>query len=371
MAIGGSLELAGDLPVVSGGSVEALIRSRPGEEGYELSAHGEIDASMAGVNATLQADYENGLFTVEGEADYERGMLSGSLSLGVTNRRVNEDNTLGDEPTESATAYGGGQLTIRICPWLEGTAGVKLLPNGEIELTGSIGLPDVLDIFPEKRLDRNIFSINLDIPIIGFAVAGQRVGIFATIGGGLDLSAGVGPGQLQELGLSVTYNPAREDQTRVTGGAKLVIPAQAGLRMFIRGALGVGIPIVSAELGLEVGGMLGLEGAAEASVNVNWTPTTGLVLDALGEIYVQPKFRFDLTGFLNVGADLFVTTIDLYEKRWELAAFEVGPDLRFGVRFPIHYEENRPFEISWDNVEFDVPDVDTDELLSDIIDKVV
>ncbi len=371
VVIGGSLELADNLPNVSGGSVEARIRQRPDSDAYELSAGGEIQAAMAGITATLRADYENGRFTVEGEGNYARGMLSGSLRIGVTNRAVGADGQLGEEATDRIIAYGGGTMTVRIAPWLQGTVGVRLLPNGEIELSGAIGLPDVLEIFPEKRLDRNIFSISLDIPIIGFAVAGQRVGIFASIGGGLDLSAGIGPGQLRELGLGITYNPDHEDQTRVTGGARLVIPAQAGLRLYIRGSLGAGIPIVSAELGLEVGGRLGLEGAVEAGVQVEWSPTRGLVLDAEGEIYVQPQFRFDLTGFAEVTADLFITEITLYERRWELVAFETGPDLRFGVRFPIHYEEGQPFDISWNDVRFEVPPINTRELMGDLIDRII
>jgi hypothetical protein len=78
-----------------------------------------------------------------------------------------------------------------------------------------------------------------------------------------------------------------------------------------------------------------------------------------------------LTGFLTVDADLLVTSINLYEKRWNLAAFELGPNLRFGVRFPIHYEEGKPFDISLDNLQFDIPNVDTHELLGEIIDKIV
>jgi hypothetical protein len=336
-----------------------------------LSAHGTAVPAIPGLDTTLTVAYDNGALTIEGSAAYSRGMLSGSVSIGATNRVLDATGAPTDEVGTELRVYGGGTLTVRITPWLQGSVGVRFLPNGEIELTGSIALPDTLDIFPEKRLDRNIFRVNLDIPILGFAVAGQRVGIFATIGGGLDLSAGIGPGQLRDLGISITYNPDHEDQTRIHGSARLVIPANAGLRLFIRGALGAGIPIVSASLGLEVGGQLGLEGAAEASVQVDWTPGTGLVLDALGEIYVQPKFKFDLTGFLTVDADLFITTINLYEKRWTLAQFELGPNLRFGVRFPIHYQEGQPFDISMDDLQFEVPDVDTNALLGDLIHQIV
>jgi hypothetical protein len=369
--IGGTLLLSDDIPNVQGGSVEATLSRPPGQDAWDLRARGTLTAGVAGFAATVNADYHNGLFTVEGAGAFERGMLAGTVMVGATNRAIGADGIPTDTIGDQVIAYGGGTVTVQLTPWLQGTVGVRFLPNGELELTGSIALPSVLEIFPEKRFDRNIFSLNLDIPIIGFSVAGQRIGIFATIGGGLDLSAGIGPGQLQDLGIGITYNPDHEDQTHITGGAKLVIPADAGLRLFIRGALGAGIPIVSAELGLEVGGRLGLEGAVEASVNVDWTPSTGLVLDALGEIYVQPKFRFDLTGYLEVVADLFFTEIDLYEKRWELAAFELGPDLRFGVRFPIHYEEGRPFDISLDDLQFEVPNVDTRALLGDIVDRIL
>src|SRR5439155_27326343 len=139
---------------------------------------------------------------------------------------------------KTITVYGGGTVTVLIAPWLQGTVGVTLTPTGSIKLMGQIGIPGALDIFPEKKLDKNIFSIGIDIPIVGVAVAGQRIGIFANISGGLDLSAGIGPGQLQELRLGITYNPAHEDQTHITGGAKLHIPAHAGLRLFVRGGLG-------------------------------------------------------------------------------------------------------------------------------------
>ena len=371
LVIGGTATLSDQVPGIRSGSLEAEVRRPPDGGPWALSAHGTAVPAIPGLDTTLTVTYDAGALTIEGSADYSRGMLSGSVQLGATNRTIDATGHPTDEIGTEIRVYGGGELTVRITPWLQGTVGVRFLPNGELELTGTIALPSTLDIFPEKRLDRNLFSINLDIPILGFAVAGQRVGIFATIGGGLDLSAGIGPGQLRDVGVSITYNPAHEDQTHIHGGARLVIPAHAGLRLFIRGALGAGIPIVSASLGLEVGGQLGLEGAAEASVDVDWTPSTGLVLDALGEIFVQPKFRFDLTGFLTVDADLLLTTINLYQKRWELAAFELGPNLRFGVRFPIHYQEGQPFDISMDDLQFEVPDVDTNALLGELVDKIV
>lgn len=369
LAIGGQLTLAPTVPGLRGGSLEARVQERPETGDYRVTAHGEAQPAIPGVDTTLTIDYDDGALTIQGTAAYARGPMSGQLTLGATNRPVNPDGTIvpTGAPTETLTAYGGGQATIRLTPWLQGTAGLRILPNGQIELSGAIGLPSTIDIFPEKSYTRNILTIGLDIPIVGVAVAGARVGIFATIAGGLDFSAGVGPGQLQELGLQVTFNPDQPDQTHIEGGARLHIPAHAGLRLFVRGGLGAGIPLVSATAGLEVGGALGLEAAVDASVHVDWMPDRGLILDAAGEVSVEPRFRFDITGFVLVEAGAFGFTIELYSQRWQLAALEYGSGLRLGMRFPIHYEEGQPFDISWSDVQFEIPDVNPREVLSGLI----
>jgi outer membrane biosynthesis protein TonB len=369
LAIGGRFQLTNRIPGIRGGQIEARVQERPEQNDYRVTARGEAQPAIPGVDATISVAYDDGAITIEGDAAYSRGPVSGRLHVGATNRPVDAAGNPAPDgtPGERLTAYGGGSATVQLTPWLQGTVGLRLLPNGEIELAGAIGLPATLEIFPEKAYTRNILTIGIDIPIVGVAVAGQRIGIFATIQGGLDFSAGVGPGQLRELGLEITFNPDHPDQTHVQGGAQLHIPAHAGLRLFVRGGLGAGIPIVSATAGLEVGGALGLEGAVDAGVHVDWMPTRGLVLDAAGEIYVEPRFRFDITGYVLVEADLLLTTIELYSKRWQLAAIEYGSGLRLGMRFPIHYQEGQPFDISWSDVQWQIPDVNPREVLSGLI----
>jgi len=368
-AIAATLQLKRDIPGIQGGSVEVKVEKRPDAPDYKVSARGTAQPKIPGIAASVTVAYDDGAFTIEGSAAYDKGMLHGSVQVGVTNRPLGADGRPAGPPPPHADrlrAYGGGSVTMRIAPWLQGTVGLRLLPNGELEISGSIGLPASLEIFPEKAINKHIFSINIDIPILGFAVAGQRVGIFLTIGGGLDAHAGIGPAQLRELGLGITYNPAHEDQTHVTGGAQLFIPAGAGLRLNVHAALGAGIPVVSAQAGLELGGSLAVAGAVVAAVRVDWTPRRGLVLDAAGEIYAEPKLKFDVTGFVKVDADLFITTISLYERRWELAALEVGSGLRFGIRFPVHYEEGKPFNVSLTDVQFEVPPIEPRAVLENL-----
>jgi hypothetical protein len=369
----GDLSIKKDTPGLEGGSIHVEAMKAKGSDDFKVKASGSAKPRIPGINSELKVTYDDGMFDASITASYDKGRLKGSVLVGATNRPVADGAPSGPPPLhgDKITVYGGGSVTVVIAPWLQGTVGVRLLPNGEIELSGEIALPSSLDVFPEKKLEKTLLSIGIDIPIIGVAVAGHRIGVFATISGGLGVNAGIGPGQLEKLSLKVTYNPAHEEDTRVQGAASLHVPAHAGLRLFVRGAIGAGIPIVSAEAGLEIGATLGLEGALDTGVEVDWTPTKGLTLDANASIHVEPKFKVDVTGFVTVDADLLLTTINLYEHKWDLAGFEYGSGLRFGVAFPLHYQQGEPLDLSLDKVKFDVPDINPKEMLSDLMSRII
>ncbi|HYM79376.1 MAG TPA: DUF4157 domain-containing protein [Candidatus Dormibacteraeota bacterium] len=372
LIISGDLQLKKDIPGIAGGSIHAEVTKK--EDRYIVKASGEATPKIPGVSSKLVVSYDDGAFDASITAAYEKGMLKGSVTVGATNRPIDDSGKPGEAPpakSDKITIYGGGSVTLRLAPWLQATAAIKFLPNGEVEVTGKIGLPSVLNIFDEKKLSKNIFKIGIDIPILGFSVLGHNVGIFLEIGGGLDLDAGIGPGQLQDVELSVTYNPAHEEDTLVHGHAALHIPAHAGLRLFVSAALGAGIPLVDAKAGIELGGSLGIEGALHAAVDVDWSPKKGLVLDANAEIYAEPKFKFDITGFVLVEVDLLFTTKTLYEKKWQLAAVEYGSGLRLGMKLPVHYEEGKPFNISLSDIQFEVPNIDAMATIKGLFNKII
>ena len=80
----------------------------------------------------------------------------------------------------------------------------------------------------------------------------------------------------------------------------------------------------------------------------------------------QPSFTFDVSGYVSVRALGF----SVYDETYELASFEFGSDYRFGISLPVHYQEGEPFDISLDDVTFEVPDIDTDQLLKDLVARV-
>ncbi len=357
--IGGSFNLSQGRGI-RGGQISARVQERPDGTGYAVTAHGEAQPDIPGINSNLIVDYNDGAFTAEVSADYSRGMLSGRVNAGVTNRTVNDDGSLSETAAEGnpLVIYGGGQLTLQIAPWLQGTAGVQFAPNGEVTVTGEIGLPSQLEIFARREINKSIFSIAVQAPIFP--------GIVAEVGGGLSATAGIGPGVIDQLRLGITYNPAHEEETRITGDAHLNIPANAGLRLSVRAGIGLGITGASATGGLDIGGTLGIEGAAEAGVHVEWTPATGLDIQTELAVHAQPSFTFDIGGYVSVRALGF----EVYDNRWEFASYTFGSDYRFGIRLPIHYHEGEPFDISLDDVQFEVPDIDTDQLLSGLIERI-
>lgn len=365
----GTFQLADNIPGIRSGELSASVVKSPEDNHWKVSARGTAVPAVPGVDARITAQYEDGAFTLEGTAAYAKGMLNGSLLIGVTNRPLSPEGQPAGPPGKVLTAYGGGTVTARLAPWLQGTVGIRILRGGEVELAGAIALPDTLKLFEVRNLQRNILRIGLDIPIVGLSVLGQRVGIFATISGALDADAGIGPGELRRLSLAITYNPAHEDRTKVTGDARLFVPAHAGLRLSVHGGLGAGIPLVSAEAGLEIGGRLGVEGALEAGLHVDWTPAKGLVLDAEAKVSAEPVLTFDVAGYVLVEAGL-LSTVELYSRRWDLARLSYGSGMRIGLTFPLHYEQGKPFEPSLADAKLELPEIDPRLILGDLVRRI-
>lgn len=353
MEIEGEVDLKHKL--IKSGNVKAKVEKK-GEE-YNVSLSGKAQPNIPGVETELSVNYVDGIITISGTVGYSKGRLSGSVTVGVTNQAVGADGKPSGTAGKSLTAFGGGSLTLRITDWLQGTAGVMLKPDGSIEVVGKIGIPGVVNIFEKKEIKKEIFKApTIEIPIFAIPVGSRSIGLVGTIGGGADAYASIGPGQLTEAAVEVTYNPSHEEDMKVSGNAKFRVPAEAGLRLYVRAGIGLSVGIARVSGGIELGGALGIEGAAEAGVQVNWSPTQGFKLDAEASLSVQPKFKFDINAYIEAVLDLWVTEFSK-EWKWNLYAFEYGPALRFGVKFPVHYEENKPFEISLNDVQFETPEI--------------
>ncbi|GAB2765058.1 hypothetical protein GCM10027275_02910 [Rhabdobacter roseus] len=358
LEVGGEFQLSNEIPRIRGGSVRVNVLKRGGD--YEVSAAGTASIDLPGfTDTTLSVQYQNGTLLVESTLAYEKGIAKGNVRLGATNRAVDEAGNLTGEPGDRWIIYGRGSLTLRLTPWLQATATVSVAPNGEMEVSGTIGLPGTVDVFNRKEINERLFTFpTLEIPLFAIPVGPRSIGLVATIEGGIDFNAGFGPGKLEALSATVNYKPGQEDSITLNGHGKFVIPADASLRFFGRAGVGLSVGIASVSGNLELGGAVGIKGAAEAEVDVNWAQSTGITLDATGRIYVEPALKFDLNLVL-VARALFL------RKEWKknLAQKEFGSGLRYGLEFPVHYEEGKPFDLTLDNVRVIRPEISIGEAM--------
>jgi hypothetical protein len=361
------------IPGVSSATANVHAVRNPDTGEWSVSGGGTAAIAIAGVSGDLGVQIAGAFLTIRGDnITISRPPLTGSGAFLVSNQPRDETgNPIEGEPTDMV-ASGHIEASLPLGKYLRGTIGGTILPNGELLFTGGVSLPASVDLFERQAYERVLFRPpSLDIPIFGITAAGQRVGIFATIGGSLTFSAGIGPGQIRDAALFAVFNPDRPEETEVHGGAKFVVPADAGLRLAINGGIGAGIPVVSAEAGIEVGASLGLVAEASAEVGVDWTPTEGLSLAAIASINAQPQFTFDISAYLRITADVVIAEFDLYDERWQLASFTFGPELAVGVDVPISWSEQNGLDFDVNQIDVRYPEIDFHALGSDLIANLV
>ncbi|NQY07837.1 MAG: hypothetical protein HRT68_16970, partial [Flavobacteriaceae bacterium] len=70
-------------------------------------------------------------------------------------------------------------------------------------------------------------------------------------------------------------------------------------------------------------------------------------------------------AFARASLDLWLFSIS-ETWRYNLASFSWGPDIQFGVEFPINYREGEPFDMSFDDIRVIYPELDVGNMMQDI-----
>jgi len=362
MIIKGKFTLA-KLPGISSGEGEATLEKAEGGE-WKVKLSGKATPAIKGLDTQISIEYDDGILTVKGIVAYNKGIVSGSVNVAVTNGPAP-----GDTPNAGAGGdgdfriYGGGELTVKLTPWLQGTLGVQFDEKNELIIKGKIGIPAPVEVFAKKEIpEKDLFSLGVDIPIFAIPLGPKSIGLKARIEGALKAYAGIGPGKLEQLELGIEFNPDHPEETHVTGKGRFAVPAEAGLKLAVRASIGVDAGVAGVEGGIELAGGLGLKAEASADISVDWTPTTGLELNANLNADVQPKFIFTIDGFIKAW-------LAWWDKEWRyrFANYEYGSNLNFGVTLPVHYKEGEAFDIGFDQIKFRKPDIDVESFVGGLI----
>jgi hypothetical protein len=356
--IGGLFTLEDTIPGLKGGNAKVSVEQA--DDSYKVKADITAQPAIPGFSAEVKGTYDDGSVDLSAKAGYQRGIASGNLTLGATNRPVDEDgNPTGAGKGDRFSAYGGGEVTLRLTEWLQGTVGVKIKTDGQVVVKGKLGLPSSVNLFPKKEVKQTLFAIGTTIPILP--------PLIAEIGGNMDASASFGPGQLRDLSLEVTYNPDHEEETVAEGHGEFFVPAEAGLALSVHAGIGASVAVASLTGGVDVGGQLGIQGKAAVGVDIKWNPQAGLDVKGDATASAEPNFVFKVNGYVKADLGTPPFSINLYERKWNLASFEYGSGLTFGVTLPVHYNSKQPFDIKFDDIQIQRPQISTDKILSDVL----
>jgi len=367
LVVGGELQLA-EIAGVREGSVHVELRKL--EDGWRVTADGRAVPALPGIASEVTLRYDDGAFDGQLAVDYSRGIFSGNVTVGVTNRAVGDDGEiLGEGTGDTLSIYGSGSVTARITDWLQGGIGVKVRPRGDLLISGRIGIPEPVTVFdqypPPDRATRTLFSMpTVSVPLLGLSVGSTVVGVALTINGRVTGHAFVGPGRLTQTELRIVdFNPAEPDSLHITGDAEFHLPAEAGVGASLDAGVTLGAAIINATAGINVSAQAALRAEVRPHVDLDWRPDAGLHLHADLAASLSPRLAFDVNGFAEVTANAFVTTFSLWRKDWNLAHREIGSSLALRLNAPVdYYSDGRGLVFDPQRVSFEVPSLDGDTL---------
>ncbi|HEU5213938.1 MAG TPA: DUF4157 domain-containing protein [Gaiellaceae bacterium] len=359
LTIGGTLTL-GAIPGIREGTISATISERPDGSGYKLAAQGSATAAIPGFEVQLVIDYDDGAFLAQATLPVHRGLIEGEITLGATNRPTDENNRPipGAPPLPAVSIFGSGTASMQITPWLRGTATVKLLANGELEVDGTLTVPGV-NLWPEVAPEPTtlVHPPDLEFPIFGPVVL--------TLGGHLDLKYGLSAGVLSGS-LSVHYNPAHEDQTHLHGAIHLHASAFAGLELDVD--VGIALDALVGSIGgsIELGAEVRADASVDPDIQIDWMPSAGFVIDPVFDAAVTPRLLFHIRARVTA-------SLAFWSKTWtkDLADYAFGSGLALSVHLPAHYDEAHGFSVDWNKLEFHHPDIHPLDMAKDFLEELV
>lgn len=348
----GDLRLAYEKGILDLGAAVTL-RKVPGlEEGHvaisirngRLQGEGQIalaSRQVPGLSGNLLVAYKDDRFSGKGRVAFARDRLSGEIEL-----------VLAQDEKAKLQVSGQGDVTARLTDWLSGKVHVELLPDAKTRIAGELKADDTL-LFPEKKADRELFSLSQHVPLWAILVAVIRVR------GGV--RAGVGPGLLRGVTAQGQFSTVPGEAAGFSIRGELYIPAYAEAYVAIGAGLGVDVVIGSLTGGIEAVGTAGIYGAISVVPEIDYQgghySIAGVATLAAGA-----KIKLGLQAWAEVEA-LWVT---VWSKEWRLAEWiwDVGPQL--ALQAQVNYVFGRPEPPSFD---FKTSDIDAKRLLQDAMPK--
>jgi hypothetical protein len=300
---------------------------------------------LPGIGTRLHVEYRDNLWSAEQEVDFsvDDGKLHGTITLGIAQE---EDGGL--------NVHGGGDVTARIGPNLEGTLVLTINPDGTIDTSGEIRVPEPIELFPERRTERELFQHSQNIPLWAILVAVIRIRA--------GMRAGIGPGVLRDITVAGEYTIGADELPSFSVTGELYIPAFAEAYLGIGAGLGLDVKLGSLTGGIEGMATAGVYGAISVIPELAYEDGDYLI-NGTATLAGAAKFKLGLNAWAEVEA-LWIT---VWEQEWELAewVWDLGPTLALQARLSYNFSNPEPPTLEVETG--DIPNAD--QLIQDAIPK--
>ncbi len=310
---------------------------------------GELDIpinskKLAGISGQLHVEYREKKWKAEQKIGYERdnGKLKGNVTLGVM-----------QDDKNALVLYGGGNVTAQLTDFLTGQLKLDILPEGTTKVFGAITVTEPIELFPEKKVDKELFSIRRNIPLWAILVAVIRLRS--------GVRAGVGPGQLRDIKVEGEYTIGEETQPSFVINGELFIPAFAEAYIAFGAGLGLDVLLGSLTGGIEAIGMAGVYGAVSVMPEIAYRDGN-YSISGVATMAGAAKIKLGLQAWAEIEA-LWVT---VWENTWHLAewVWDVGPTLALQANMEYVFGQPKP-----PSFEFKTSDIDAEKLIQDAMPK--
>ena len=140
LSFGGTVKI-GKLSGLKGAEATVAVTERNDGGGYVVRARGTATPDIKGVTGEATLDYDDGAFLAVVKVHVTKGKLDGILEAGATNRPLDELGRpmLGPvTPLPKVEKFGAGTARLELNQWLKGDAGFRLLPSGDVSVSGTL-----------------------------------------------------------------------------------------------------------------------------------------------------------------------------------------------------------------------------------------
>ena len=275
-------------------------------------------------------DRWSGETTLAYEAD--NGKLSGTITVTVA------------QTEEGALELGGsGSVTAQMMPRLQGTLEATILPEGGVDVSGVIEVTEPLELFPEKRLEKELFRYSQNIPLWAILVAVIRVRA--------GVRAGVGPGVFRNIRVEGSYTIGSEEaDPSFSVSGEIYIPAFVEGYVAFGAGLGLDVVLGSLTGGIEAVGTAGLYGAISVVPELSYADGDWGI-EGTATLAAGARLKLGL----NAWAEIEAFWVTVWSEEWELAqhTMPIGPDLALQAKMSYQFGQPEPPEIELNSSEID------------------